>query len=146
MTAGKARIGVVGAGWWSTYTHIPGLLENPNAELAGICDTNDEAVRRVAEAFPEVPTYADVGEMLQAQSLDGVVVAIPHVAHHRVAAQCLDRGLHVMVEKPLTLTAADAKDLVGRAGRAVDRWVSVEFHSPGNSCSGSPGVRSSWSY
>ena len=115
MTAGKARIGVIGAGWWSTYTHIPGLLKNPDAELAGICDTNEMAVRRVGEAFPEVPTYADVDEMLQAQSLDGVVVAIPHVAHHQVAAQCLDRGLHVMVEKPLTLTAADGKDLVGRA-------------------------------
>ncbi|HCU73160.1 MAG TPA: hypothetical protein DGO43_05040 [Chloroflexi bacterium] len=115
MTVGKARIGVIGAGWWSTYTHIPGLLNNPDAELAGICDTNDSALRRVVEAFPEVPMYADVGEMLQAQSLDGVVVSIPHVAHHPVAVQCLDHGLHVMVEKPLTLTAADAKDLVDRA-------------------------------
>ena len=112
MTAGKARIGVIGAGWWSTYTHIPGLLKNPDAELAGICDTNEMAVRRVGEAFPEVPTYADVDEMLEAQSLDGVVVAIPHVAHHQVAAQCLDRGLHVMVAVSYTHLTLPTSDLV----------------------------------
>jgi predicted dehydrogenase len=129
MTVGKARIGVVGAGWWSTYTHIPGLLENPDAYLAGICDTNEAAGRRVAEAFPDVATYSDLGEMLQAQSLDGVVVAVPHVAHHSVAAQCLDQGLHVMLEKPMTLTAVDARDLVQRAeARGVELIVGYPFN------------------
>ena len=47
----RAGIGVVGAGWWSTYTHIPGLLENRNAELVAVCDTNEAVRTRVLAAF-----------------------------------------------------------------------------------------------
>ena len=115
MTLGKARIGVVGAGWWSTYTHIPGLLENPNAELVAVCDTNEAARIRVVEAFAGLKVYEDLFAMLADESLDGVVVAVPHRAHHAVSAQCLNRGLHVMLEKPMTLTASDADDLLTRA-------------------------------
>jgi len=115
MMLNRARIGVVGAGWWSTYTHIPGLLENRNAELVAVCDTNEAVRTRVLEAFAGLKMYEDLSAMLSDESLDGVVIAVPHKAHHAVAAQCLDRGLHVMLEKPMTLTARDAEDLLARA-------------------------------
>ncbi len=129
MTARKARIGVVGAGWWSTYTHMPGLHDNPNAELAAYCDPSAEARARASAAFPGPAAYDDLDAMLAAADLDGAVVAVPHAAHHEAAAKCLDAGLHVMLEKPMTLTAASALDLVERAAaRGVELIIGYPWH------------------
>ncbi len=59
-------------------------------------------------------TYDDHRELLAA-GVDGVVVAVQHAYHYEVARDALDAGVHVLVEKPMTLTAADAWDLVERA-------------------------------
>ena len=114
----KARIGVVGAGWWATQQHIPSLADDERAELAGIADPNPDKRERVARHFGDVPLYEDARAMFEVGGLDGVVVAVPHRYHHEVAAAALVAGLHVLVEKPMTLTSADAWDLVHRAETA----------------------------
>ena len=77
MTKHQARIGVIGAGWWSTTAHIPGLLQNPDAELVAVCDTSHAALERVRMAFGDVHNYRDFQEMLAREALDGVIVAYP---------------------------------------------------------------------
>jgi predicted dehydrogenase len=47
----KARIAVIGAGWWSTYTHIPALQANPSAELVALCDVNHERLQAAAQSI-----------------------------------------------------------------------------------------------
>lgn len=118
MPETRARIAVIGAGWWSTYTHIPALMENDAADLVAICDTNPQALARASDAFPGPVAYTDLEELLGRGDLTGVIVAVPHAAHHAVGARCLDAGLHVLLEKPMTLTAVDARDLVRRASQA----------------------------
>ncbi len=112
MPEGRARIGVIGTGWWSTYTHIPGLLENPRAELVALCDTDPAALQRAQAAFPGPDAFSEVDGLLRDAELDGVVVAVPHVAHRDVAAACLNAGVHVLLEKPMTLIAEDAIALI----------------------------------
>ena len=116
MREKRARIGVIGTGWWSTYTHIPGLLDNPRAELVALCDTDPAALELAQDAFPGPATFREVGALLRDTELDGVVVAVPHVAHREVAAACLNAGVHVLLEKPMTLLAADAVALIELAG------------------------------
>ncbi len=129
MSARQARIGVIGAGWWSTYTHIPGLIENPHAHLAAICDRSEEACERATTAFPGPAAYVDLETMLAETELDGVIIAIPHAAHYDVAARCLDAGLNVMLEKPMVLTAKHAADLVGRAeAQGVELIIGYPWH------------------
>ena len=129
MPARQARIGVIGAGWWSTYTHIPGLVENPHARLAAICDRSEAACERATTAFPGPAAYVDVEAMLTDVELDGVVIAVPHAAHHLVAARCLDAGLNVMLEKPMVLTAMHAADLVQRAEtQGVELIIGYPWH------------------
>ena len=111
----RARIAVIGTGWWSTYTHIPGLLDNPNAELVAICDSNPEKLDAAAASYQVARTYTDVKTLLQNESLDGAVVATYHASHYENVRDCLAVGLHVMVEKPMTLYARDAKALVDLA-------------------------------
>lgn len=108
---GKARIAVIGTGWWSTYTHIPGLQANEGAELVALCDSNAQKLRAAAEAYHITKTYADYTELLQQEALDGAIVATNHVSHYEIVRCCLEHGLHVMVEKPMTLLAWHAREL-----------------------------------
>lgn len=111
----SARIAVIGAGWWATYTHIPGLQAYPHAELVALCDPDEQRLRAAAARYQVAKTYTDVGDLLRREQLDGAVVAVYHTAHYEVARACLDAGLHVMIEKPMVLEAAQAHDLLARA-------------------------------
>jgi len=111
-----ARIAIIGAGWWSTYTHIPALEEHPAAELVALCDTDAAKLHAAATAYDIPQIYTDVETMLAHEQLDGAVVVTSHASHYAVAKACLEAGLHVMIEKPMTLFAREAKELVDLAG------------------------------
>lgn len=113
--ASKARIAVVGAGWWSTYAHIPALQANPDAELVALCDTDPEKLRAAAAAYGIEHTYADHRAMIAAEQPDGIVIATPHATHYGIARDCLEQHVHVLIEKPMTLHAAEARELVDLA-------------------------------
>src|SRR5258708_4607770 len=104
----KARVAVVGAGWWSTYTHIPGLQANPDAELVAICDVDEQKLRAAAEQYQIASSYTRVSDLLRREKLDGVVIGVHHAAHYEVAKTILEHGLPIMLEKPMVLRAKDA--------------------------------------
>jgi predicted dehydrogenase len=111
----KARIAVIGTGWWSTYSHIPSLQANPAAELVAICDRDPQKLHAAARAYNIERTYEDYRVMLAQARPDGVVIATPHATHYAIAKACLREGLHVMLEKPMTLFAVEARELVDLA-------------------------------
>lgn len=112
---GKPRIGVVGTGWWATQHHIPSLKGYQGAELTALADTDPAALRRAADAFDVAKTFLDPRELYTSGLVDGVVIAIPHAYHYEQARAALDAGLHVLLEKPMTLRADHAYDLLARA-------------------------------
>ena len=107
-------MGVIGAGWWATQFHIPSLKTYERADLVGIADVKPEKAAAAADYYDIGNTYDDHRELLAA-GVDGVVIAVQHAYHYEVARDALDAGVHVLVEKPMTLTAAHAWDLVDRA-------------------------------
>jgi predicted dehydrogenase len=111
----KARIAVIGTGWWATDYHLPGLRSHPDAEVTAICDPDPERLRKAAEAYEVSKTYADYKEMLAREELDGAIVVTPHATHYPIARACLERGLHLLLEKPMTLFAREAGELVRMA-------------------------------
>jgi predicted dehydrogenase len=115
---GKPRIGVVGTGWWATQHHIPSLKGYEGAELMALADTDPKALRRAAAACDVAKTFLDPRELYASGLVDGVVIAIPHAYHYEEAQAALDAGLHVLLEKPMTLRADHAYDLVARAEAA----------------------------
>lgn len=108
----KARIAVVGTGWWATDNHLPALTAHPNAEIVAICDVDESKVRKAATEFNVESVYTDLDTMLSNEDLDGVMVATYHAAHYPVAKTCLEHGLHVYIEKPMVLFADQARELV----------------------------------
>ncbi len=111
----KARIAVIGTGWWSTFTHIPGLQAYPHATLVALCDSDTEKLQAAEEKYQVGRTYSDYHEMIEKEALDGVVVATNHASHYEIARYCLDHHLSVMIEKPMVLYARHAQELVNLA-------------------------------
>ena len=111
-TGERARIAIVGTGWWSTFVHIPGLIENPDAELVAAVDTDPAALERCAAVYAVGRTYTDLDEMISREKPEGAVIAVPHARHYEVARKCLEHDLHVMLEKPMVLTAGEGRALI----------------------------------
>ena len=110
--AKKARIAVIGTGWWATYAHIPALKAHPEAELVALAEIRPDVLSKAARFYGVERTYTDFREMLAKETLDGVVVAVWHTAHYEIARTCLEHRLHVVLEKPMVLKASHARDLV----------------------------------
>ncbi len=121
------RIGVVGAGGWMTSAHLPALLSHPDAQVVAVCDADAERCDRVARRFGIERVETDFHQLWEGgHRVDAVVVATPHATHHAVVAAALEAGVHVLVEKAMTTTAAQAWHLVDLAARH-DRHLVVGY-------------------
>jgi predicted dehydrogenase len=114
----KARIGIVGVGWWSCVNHIPTLQASEIADCIAICDLDADRLELVGKQFGITARHTDVARMVREERLDGVIVATPHVAHRAPAIAALEAGAHVMVEKPMATTGADARAIEQAAARS----------------------------
>lgn len=127
----RARIGVIGCGWWATRAHLPALVANPDAIVAGIADPDAANRTRAAKRF-DIPTdrvFDDAQTMLDALDLEAAIVAVPHASHAALARQVLDRGMHLLLEKPMTLAPADARGLAALANdRGVELIIGYPWH------------------
>lgn len=120
----KARIGVVGIGWWATFNHIPTVQAGNDAEVVALCDLDADRLRVAGDRFGIAARYTDLGAMLAAERLDGLMISTPHVAHAAPALAGLAAGCHVLVEKPMATSAADGR-AIAAAAKAAGREVLV---------------------
>lgn len=108
------RVGVVGAGALG-YHHVRLLRDVPRAHFAGFYDADAARRARVASELG-VEAHASLDELLDAS--DAVTVVVPTPAHFAVARAALERGKHLLIEKPITTTIAEADELLALADRA----------------------------
>ena len=115
MPVEPLNLGLVGLGYWG-----PNLARNfddlPGAHLAWLADRDEARLERYAGRYPHARATTSFEDVLADETLDAVVIATPVVTHHELARQALRAGKHVFVEKPLTLSAEDAEELVALAG------------------------------
>ena len=111
----KVRCAVIGAGWWGTTAHIPALLRHPKAELLCVHHRDRDTARKIAHDFGIPLGVSCVDDVLAIDNLDAVVISSTVNMHYPQARAALERGLHVLVEKPMTFNAAQAKALVDLA-------------------------------
>ncbi len=107
----KLKVGVVGVGHLGSI-HAKLWKEVYEAECIGIFDENREAAARVA-GETGLRAFDDLFELID--SVDALSVVTPTFAHYAVARDAIDRGKHVLIEKPITTTVSEAQDLIQRA-------------------------------
>jgi predicted dehydrogenase len=115
--ANKIRLAMIGAGLMAR-THLEAIraLED-RAEWVAVADVNAEARERAAE-FGIARQYEDAMQAARDPEADAVIICIPNHLHAPVTLAALESGKHVLVEKPMALTLADAEAMVAAAERA----------------------------
>ncbi|KQX46559.1 MULTISPECIES: Gfo/Idh/MocA family protein [unclassified Paenibacillus] len=113
------RIGIIGCGGIANGKHLPSLKKLSNVELVAFCDIVQEKAETAAEKYGSktAKVYEDYKELLQDATIDIVHVLTPNDSHAEIAIAALEAGKHVMCEKPMAKTAADAKRMVETAKR-----------------------------
>ncbi|MDE3069071.1 MAG: Gfo/Idh/MocA family oxidoreductase [Verrucomicrobiota bacterium] len=125
----KVRMGIIGAGWWATSAHIPAVKSHPDAELVAVQSREKAKAERIARDFGAKHACTTVEELLALKNLDAVVVASTPNVHHAQAKAALERGLHVLIEKPMTFTVDEARELVESAARRkLHLLISCPWH------------------
>lgn len=106
------RIGIIGCGAASQQLHLPAIQRVGGYKISAIVDTQEDAARAVAKRLG----VAFVGiDYRQVQDVDAVLISTPHSLHADMVRHFLERGVHVLCEKPLALTVRDAEQLIALA-------------------------------
>ena len=109
-------IGVIGCGYWGPNL-LRNFAENEAAELRWICDLDEARLGSMSRRYPFARTTSDFRKLLDDPGLDAVAVVTPVATHYQIAKDCLNAGKHVLLEKPLTSTIAEAEELIEIAER-----------------------------
>jgi predicted dehydrogenase len=120
---GRVRVGVLGTGIIIRDYHLLTLRDHPKAEVVAAGNLHRESLMRLAEDFGIPKTYSDFAEMAQAQDIDAVVVGLPNYLHAPVTIQMLEAGKHVLCEKPMAMTVAQAEQMVEASRRTGSKLM-----------------------
>ena len=112
-TEARVRVGVAGAGGLG-FHHVRILRDMPEFELVGFYESNPERARTVSTELG-VRAFSDLGALLD--GVEAMTIVVPTSAHYEVARRALERGRHVLIEKPITTTVEEADELIGIAER-----------------------------
>ncbi len=128
--AEKLRAGVIGVGVMGQH-HVRAYREIPDIEMVGFVDT-DETLSAAIRQRHNVRGWQDVNEFLDHERPDLVTIAVPTVLHGDVARAAIERGIHVLIEKPIAETEAEGRALIdlAQAHNVVLAVGHIERHNP----------------
>ena len=95
--------------------HCDQIKATNGLELAAVCDADPKRAEAAKKDFPSIRAYEDLGKMLKKANVDLVTVVTPHNVHASLTLQCLKSGKHVIVEKPMCITTAEATAMIDEA-------------------------------
>jgi predicted dehydrogenase len=108
------KVGIIGLGAIGQRL-IKEFNDHPETEIAAVCDTMEERLKEVAADLGGIPVFKNHTEMLEAVDFDLVYVAVPPKFHHAVASDVLEKGIHILCEKPLANSVEEAASLLQKA-------------------------------
>ena len=109
------------------WMHARWMQAVADLRLVAICDRDPACAAKAKEDFPEVDVYTDLREMLRRDDVDLIAVVTPHSGHAPIAIECLQAGKHVVVEKPMCISIAEATGMI-EAAKKAGRTLAV-FHN-----------------
>ena len=123
-TSERLRVGIIGGGAIAQVAHLPVLKKLKTVEVQAICDTDLPKARALADRFGVKDALDDIEDLLRNEELDAVVISSPNHLHEAHVLAALSANLHVLVEKPLTVTSASVQRIL-KAAEKRDRIVMV---------------------
>lgn len=120
-----AKIGfsIIGTGSWAS-THVRACKANPHVEIVGLADIREGAAESFARAHGlDVPTFTDYRKLLAMDGLDAVIIATPNNVHAPISIAAAEAGKHILCQKPMATTLADAEAMVAAVEKAGVRGM-----------------------
>lgn len=116
----KVKVGIIGCGGIANGKHMPSLAKLDNVEMVAFCDIVEERAKKAAEKYgtKDAKVYKDYKELLKDKSIDVVHVCTPNKSHSFITIDALNSGKHVMCEKPMAKTSAEARAMVEAAKKS----------------------------
>ncbi len=106
------KVVIAGVGLISNLKYIPIFQKlKSRVKIVGLCDLNEGSLKETSRTFRIDKTYQDLNEMLLQQKPDIVVICTPPATHSKLVIEALEKGAHVLVEKPMALTAIDCEKM-----------------------------------
>ncbi|MBM7568193.1 Gfo/Idh/MocA family protein [Paenibacillus sacheonensis] len=126
----KARVGIIGCGGIANGKHLPSLSQVKEAEIVAFCDIIVEKAEQAKAKYgtEEAKVYADYKELLQDKTIDVIHVCTPNDSHAVISIDALEAGKHVLCEKPMAKTAADARKMLEVAKR-TGKKLSIGYNN-----------------
>lgn len=123
------RVGLFGTSWWADAMYMPALAGHPDVEVVAVCGRQPSSTETFALAWGIGSWFVDPATMFDTVAMDAVIVATANDSHHDLALAAIDRGMHVLCEKPLGRDADQAAVMAERAAAAgVVTMVPFTYH------------------
>ena len=116
------RFAVVGCGVMGNQ-HSRNIFEHPGAQLVRLIDIDRARAQSLAAGYSNVPASTDFQDALR-DDIDAVVLAVPHALHREYSIAAMRAGKHVMIEKPISVSEAEAQEMI-QASRQCERILQV---------------------
>lgn len=133
----KLKIGFIGCGGIANGKHFPGMAQQSEyVDMCAFCDLIPERAEKAAKDYgtPDAKVYTDYHELLADPTIDAVHVLTPNIAHCEITIAALEAGKHVLCEKPMAATEADAKKMLEARDR-TGKMLTIGYqyrHFPAN--------------
>ena len=128
--AERVRIGIVGAGNFTTGRMLPGFKKSPDAEVTVVANRSRESGERVAAQFGIPRVATDYREVVESPEVDAVFIGAPPSVHKEVTFAALDAGKHVLCQTRMATSAADARDMLEFAEEGAARGLRTMLVPP----------------
>ncbi|NLP48265.1 MAG: Gfo/Idh/MocA family oxidoreductase [Clostridiales bacterium] len=124
----KVRVAIIGCGGIANGKHMPSLAKQEDVEMVAFCDIVEERAQEAAEKFgiEGAKVYKDYKELLKDKTIDVVHVCTPNRSHGFISVDSLEAGKHVMCEKPMAKTYAEAKEML-EASKRTGKKLTVGY-------------------
>jgi predicted dehydrogenase len=113
---GNINVGVIGYGYWGPNI-VRNFFSSNNCTVKAVADGRPERLAILAKIFPTISGVASADDIINDSAIDAVVIATPVFTHFALAKRALEKGKHVLIEKPMTSTVAEAEELIELAAK-----------------------------
>lgn len=133
MMSEKIKLGIIGygaqGGAYARFIIEEGLV--PSMEVGAICDIDPAKIEIIKEKYPDIPVYENYQDMINSGDVDAIVTTVPHYLHPEMAMYALDKGVHVMNEKPAAVYTKQVKEL-NEFAKGKDAVYAIMFNQRNN--------------
>jgi predicted dehydrogenase len=118
-------VALIGTGGIALANHLPGISRCPDAAVTALCDTDPAVLEEASRASGIARTWTDPLALIRESGVDAVIVATPNRFHHPITMAAVAAGMHVLCEKPIAMTLAQAREMASAADAAGVRHMTA---------------------